>query len=311
MCSVFLTSGERSPYLRLLDWESGEERPLEGASVVADTVIARDGWIVLSYIMRAVALPDPAQKKSPVGLPGRHPVAHEDPSLVWLTDEHGVATPVDRGGRAGGPSITVPSGWLAAAYGDAWLQWDPKAGTSTYWSGDGVPSLFGRTYGVCVAGPRVLMLRAGDREADVLDLRDGRVSPVERRGFMRWDMLPSLSPDGTKAALSAQTADPGPMRPDDVPFDEWMRTKPDTPADPTRVMTVVDLTTASCSVVTGTFRNAALNPAWTADGRAFAFYIPFERRTTIGWVSLDTMALQRRLFPRRTGSPLLDMSGRL
>jgi hypothetical protein len=126
---IFLTCGQKRPHLRLLDWERGEERDLSGVgNVFADYVIPRNGWIALCYDMRAVALPDGVSGKRLLTMPGLHPVPHQDPALLWLTDENAVATPRDRFGAAAGPPIILSSGWLTAAYDGAWLQRDPEKG---------------------------------------------------------------------------------------------------------------------------------------------------------------------------------------
>jgi hypothetical protein len=162
-----------------------------------------------------------------------------------------------------------------------------------------------------VGGPFVL-LGARWLEARVLDMRDGTVKNVPRDGFTQWGTLDSVSPDGSRVALSVRVADQGPKRPEGMEIGEWLREAWRRPLpDPTEALALVDLAAASCTLASGTLTNFASYPAWTANGSACVFGIPFEHGTTIGWVSLDTMRLDRHLLPRRYGTPLADMTDRL
>ena len=173
---TFLTSGESRPYARLLDWDSGIERPVAHRLGSFDEVIVRDGWLCLSKSMGGVAFV-PAGEPSHVHLPGTHPMPHEDPRLVWLLMADGRCHPVDRTGAAAGPAIDVADGWVVAAYGGAWLHWVPAEGSITYWSEGGPPTVFARTMLRTASGPYALL--AADHELSVLDLRNGDVRPVE------------------------------------------------------------------------------------------------------------------------------------
>jgi len=283
--------------LRLLNWETGAETPYPGgADIFADWSILRKGWIALNYDMQTVALPDPCLGQPPVLLPGRHAAPHENPELIWLTDG-GISRPYDRHGREAGSGLRVPAGWLEAAYLGAWLQWNPHEGRSTYWDRHGNAREIGGYFVIAVGGRFVLIGKHGMQEARVLDLADGTTRIIERKGFSLWGRLATTSPDGRIATLSSRIDDPGP----------WRRDQPQRPA--TSVMVFVDLEAASCTVASGTIEESASYPVWTSDGTSCVFRIPFG--STIGSISLSTMAIERRHLPATAGKPIADLTCRM
>jgi hypothetical protein len=163
---------------------------------------------------------------------------------------------------------------------------------------------FGEAYAVvCQVGPHVVVTTELGATLDILDLVTGTRRRVERDGFGCWGLFASPSPDGSSIAIGCALAAAPKPRPPDVPLDEWLaRLHDGRPLDDRNVMVFISAGDWTARIVTESFGNFAGLPAWTDDGAALTFAIPFENR--VAWVAAEH---PRRLDRVRTRlDPLLD-----
>lgn len=309
----FLAVSEQSPHLRLLDVPSMVESIPPGlGSLFIDDALLRDGWVALGYNMRAWGL-DAGLDSAPILFQaGAHPAAHEDPRLLWLTTPDDTAVAVDQGGRMTGERIALrPGDWLAGAFGGQCVVWNPESGTTTYRAADGTYSGLPRAFVQHVHGPFAFLWQTGGgRAAFVLDLRSGEVKEISPVGSGTWDLRSSLSPDGSRVAITVQLADPDPARPEGMPIAEWMRLrKGASPRDQRRAMCVVDLETATRRVAELTLEKGVNAPAWTQDSAALLVDLSDDDEHVLGRLNVEDMEFERSLVSEEFSRPLVDVTG--
>lgn len=310
--ATFLAYAAKRPHLHAIDLPSGAVREVGARADDSDAAFShiwkRKGWLALRSHQQLWALGLPLSGKARHLLSTWDTIPDEGGHAVLVQHPSGdYWTTCDGWGRLGTRRIQrLKDERLEAVFGDVALVRD-GTGPTLRLRRSGVRDVAcGEAHVVvCQVGRHVAITTELGATLDILDVVTGSRRRVRREGFGRWGLFASPSPDGSLIAIGCDIAPAPTPRPPDVPLDDWLRGLHDRRhVDNRNVMVLVSTDDWAPRIVTEPFENFASLPAWSQNGEAVAFAIPFENR--IGWLAVRHPYRLDRIRSRLV--PLVDIT---
>ena len=307
--ATFLAYSAKRPHLQAIELPSGVVRELRARADAADAAFSqiwkRTSWLALRSHQQLWSLSVPLSGKARLLFETWDTVPDADGRSIWTLHPSGdYWADCDQAGNLGSRRITrLQDERLEAVFGDIALVRDGSRGPLRLRRGGAPDVECGDSYMVvCQVGRYVAVTTELGATLDILDLATGTRRRVERVGFGRWGLFAAPSPNGSLIAIGCDLAPAPRPRPPNVPLDQWLGRMHDPRHDTRNVMVFIGTNDWTSRIVTEPFENFASLPAWTQDGSAVAFAIPFENR--IGWLNVTTPPEFDRIRSRLV--PLID-----